>query len=88
LVYVRHQGPLAGVELTTFLPRDTTATATPRDEDKWLTPETINALHLKHFFQFKHISNASKTGRRPKTTVTKHRQVTVLWRRISSEILF
>jgi hypothetical protein len=34
LVYVRHQGPLAGVELTTFGLRDTTATVGPQDEDK------------------------------------------------------
>jgi hypothetical protein len=30
---VRHQGPLAGVELTTFGLQDTTATVRPRDED-------------------------------------------------------
>ena len=36
MVYVRHQGPLAGVELTTFGLRDTTATVRPRDEDEVL----------------------------------------------------
>jgi hypothetical protein len=35
LVYVRHQGPLAGVELTTFGLQDTTATIRPRDEDSY-----------------------------------------------------
>ncbi len=40
LVYVSHQGPLAGVELTTFGLRETIATVRPRDEDIYM-----NVLH-------------------------------------------
>jgi hypothetical protein len=36
LVYVRHQGPLAGVELTTLGLRDTTATVRPQDEESYM----------------------------------------------------
>jgi hypothetical protein len=43
LVYVRHQGPLAVVELTTFGLQDTTATIRPLIDGSLLTSEAIGA---------------------------------------------